>query len=171
MRLKDVTIEEARKFLSTRPPADTKYYDIDADREIRTAEFISGVWMEGELVGVGGVALSYWLFHHTFYMVCEKARGKGYGKQLQKANFDYIRANGVPFLVQTIVKGNEAAKTLHEHGGSKIIYETKDSYHLVKVFNTWGKIVSPFIPLMLRVFYSPIGRAVAKYKSNPSLGF
>lgn len=170
MHLNNVTIEQARAFLKARTPEDLKFYDIDVDREIRTAEFLAGVWLDGELVGVSGVVRAYKIFHHTFYMVCKKAQGKGCGKQLQKANFDYIRTHNVSFLVQTVMKGNEAAIRLHAGGGGKIVYETPDSYHLVRVFNTWGKIVSPLVPVMLWVFYSPIGRLIQKVKNVPALG-
>ena len=160
-----MTVEEARQFLLSRTPEEKKYYDIDADREIRTSEYLSGTWHDGELIGVGGVGHAYWFFHYSFNVVCQKAQGNGYGREQQKSSYNYARESGIPLFVQTIMKGNTASKRLQVTSGGKLIYETRDSYHFVKVFTGMGSVIAPFVPLLLAAYYSPFGELVRKFKT------
>lgn len=98
-------------------------------------------------------------------MVCKKAQGQGYGRVQQTASYNYVREHRIPLLVQTIMKGNEASKRLQVTSGAKMVYETNDSYHFVRVFTGTGKIIAPFVPLMLAVYYSPVGRIAKKLKA------
>lgn len=169
MHLDNVTIDEARTFLSTRTPEERKFYEIDADREVRTSRFIAGVRSNGVVVGVAGVAVAYHLFPHTYYMVRKENWGNGVGIQLQQKLTGYIQSHKVPFILQTVYIDNVAANKLHDRLGTKVIYKGSDNYHRFRAFTSMGKLVAPFLPLIIWVYYSPIGKAVIKLRDIPKL--
>ena len=166
MKLENVTLEEVRSFLNSLT-VEEKYFPCLRDA-VMSAEFITGVRINNELAGIGGITLSCRFFPLPFWVVKSEFQKKGIGYQLSENIIDFAR-NRYSFLLLHVMKENIPAVKLYQKTGFRTCYEAGDRYRMYLPLNRKGSIMCRFLPLIYMVYLSPLGKVlegVRHYRSK-----
>jgi len=154
MRLQNVALEEIKPFIDSLTV--WKYFKQPLDI-VLNAEFITGVRIDNRLAGIGGITISYRIFPLCFYIVKSEFQRKGVGYEIAQEIISFAR-NKHSFLALTVSKENTAALKLYHKTGFRIAYKQGNSYWMFFPLNKRGEIIGRFLPLIIRVYLSPLGK-------------
>lgn len=153
MKLQNVALEEIKPFIDSLTV--WKYFKQPLDI-VLNAEFITGVRIDNSLAGIGGITISYRIFPLCFYIVKSEFQRKGVGYEIAQEIINFAR-NKYSFLMLTVSKENTPAVNLYHKSGFRIIYRLDDIYWMFFPLNKRGEIIGRFLPLIIRLYLSPLG--------------
>jgi GNAT superfamily N-acetyltransferase len=149
MQLDNLAFEEIGPFCNSLT-VEKKYVTQPHEMALR-AEFVTGVRINGELAGIGGLSRYYLLFPVSFYIVKAEFQRKGVGSQLMKNIIAYAAGMGYNYILSTINTENTPAVIMHLRGGYKTLYESGNEYRMGLPLNRKGRIVCKFLPLIFSI--------------------
>ena len=156
MELEDIKIVEIRPFFDLLT-VESEYFKFSVDRILNTAAFVKGVRRDGQLAGVGGLIKSFGLVLLSFHMVKSDFQRRGIGNEITKVIIAFAKRKGRSLFLGTVKKGNTSSIIMTKKQGYIIFYEDSDKYWMLFPLNKKGKIIGRFLPLVVRLYLSPIG--------------
>jgi GNAT superfamily N-acetyltransferase len=92
-------------------------------------------WWSAELDGdyVGGIVIdgnNAAAAQLRWFILSDKARGQGLGRQLLDTAMNHCRARGFPLVFLSTFRGLDTARALYERAGFRLVHESEDT--------TWG---------------------------------
>lgn len=154
MKLENIALEEIKPFIDSLT-VEEKHFGQPLDI-VLNAEFVIGVRINNSLAGIGGITISYQTFPLCFYIVKSEFQRKGIGYKISQQIISFAK-NKYNFLTLTVNKKNTPALKLYHKSGFRIAYELENSYWMFFPLNKRGEIIGRFLPLIIRIYLSPLG--------------
>ncbi len=162
MELDNIAYDELEPFLNSIPE---ERFTLPLALYLK-AEFLTGVRIDGELAGIGGLVPAYRFSHFPIYTVKPEFRGKGIGTQLAEKVINYARRKGYSFFLTVVEKENEPSLIILKQQGYKMVRETDREYDMALLLNKRGEIIYKFLPLILRCFFDPLGKVLSFIRAH-----
>ncbi len=157
VKLKDVEFQELDSFYNALT-TEKKYFKQNPLELPGTLEFVTGVRIDNELAGIGGVKRFFYFFHFlSFLIVKAKFQGRGLSKQIVSNTIAYAKGRGYSFLLLTVDRENTPALTLYLKTGAKVVYEADNVYRMGYRFNWRGKAICKVImPILFHIYFPAV---------------
>jgi RimJ/RimL family protein N-acetyltransferase len=132
--LENITIKDVEEFLGTLTPQELRFYDIYRDNLFKNAVYIKGVWREGELVGIGGVAKWCGILPHLFFMIKENCQSQGMGSEIADSCMEFAKRHHYKFFAGIASKENVRSIYIIKKRGYERMWEDEIYFYSIKLF-------------------------------------
>lgn len=152
MRLQNVDFEELDLFYNALT-SEKKYFDQNPLEPPGTLEFVTGVRIGNELVGIGGLKRYFYFFHFTFRIVKIQFQGRGLSKQIVNNLITYAKERRYSFLLISVNRDNTASLASWLKMGAKILCYADNVYRMGYYLNWRGKVACKvFVPILFSIY-------------------
>lgn len=158
IELEDIKLEEVKPFFDSLTAEETEYFGVSVEQILNTSAYIKGMRVDNKLAGIGGLRKSRGSLLFSFYMVKSEFQRRGIGNKFTEAFVQFAREKRRSFFLATVAKGNTAMIVMTQRQGYKIVYEADDTYWMFLPVTKRGQIIARFVPPLLRILFSPIGK-------------
>ena len=154
MKLQNINLEELDSFYNALT-TEKKYFDQTPLKPPGTLEFLTGVRIDNELVGIGGLARYFYFWHFTFWIVKVEFQRKGLSKQIANNLITYAKGRDYSFLLISVNKENTSSLASWLKMGAETLYYADNVYRMGCYLNWRGKVVCKVIVRILFNIYFP----------------
>lgn len=120
-------------------------------------EFITGLRVDGKLVGVAGLKRYYHFFRFTFRVVRTHFQGRGLGKQLANILIAHAREKRYSFLLISVRRENTPSLASWQRVGAKMMCEAGGRYRLGYHLDWKGRVICMAVmPVLLHLYFSAL---------------
>ena len=150
MKLENIAYEEIEPFFNSLGKKERELFGIPLTY-ILCADYVCGVRVGGDLVGIGGYLKSYGFIPSSFDVIASLFQGNGLGNELHKRRLEFARKH-YSYAVTILGDPETHQASMHlcyKHG-------LKDFYrkgHFSIAFNLKGKIICKTIPFIYSALY------------------
>lgn len=156
MKLQNIDFEELNSFYNALT-VEKEYFDQSPLEPPGTLEFVTGVRIDSELVGIGGLKRYFYFFHFTFCIVKLEFQGKGLSKEIVSNLIAYAKGRGYSFFLMSVNKNNTASLASWLKWGAEILYHAHNVYRMGCYWNWRGKVMCKVIvPILFNIYFPTV---------------
>lgn len=151
MELEDVTLEQVKAFMDSLT-VERRYLPLPVDY-VRRAEYIHGIWLDGQLAAISGLARSrrprLFPLRFSFMIVKSDFQRRGLSYKLMERKCEWARGKGLSHFIALSYKANVARRELAHRGNRQIFYDSGEVYWMIIALNRRGEALAILLRIVM----------------------
>lgn len=147
MRLQNLDLDEIGPFYESLT-SEKQYIENPLEFPL---EFVVGVRVDGELVGIGGLKRHFRLAHFIFFVVKAEFQRRGFASEIMDEILRYARHKRYSLVLSTSNKENPGSVAIFHKCNFRKLHEKGNLWRWGLCFDRKGRVMLKFMPIAFEI--------------------